>query len=62
MPHLDRWVVAVMVMAIGLFGLYLASRADDPIMYYTGLILFAAAVLFDFFLINQAYKKSKRTH
>lgn len=55
MPHLDRWFVAILVMAIGLFGLYLASRADEQIMYYTGLALFVGGVLFNFFLIKHAY-------
>lgn len=44
-------------MVIGLFGLYLASRADEAIMYYTGLALFAGAVFFNFFQIKRAYKK-----
>lgn len=57
MPHLDRWIVGGMVMVIGLFGLYLASRADDQIMYYAGLALFGAGVLFNFFQIKHAYSK-----
>lgn len=62
MPHLDRWVVGGLVMVIGLFGLYLASRADEAIMYYTGLALFVGAVLFNFFQIKQAYKKKAGDH
>lgn len=62
MQHLDRWVVAVLVLGIGIFGLYLSSRADDDIMYYTGLGLFIGGILFDFFLINQAYSKPKAKH
>lgn len=62
MPHLDRWVVAVLVTAIGLFGLYLSSRAVESIMYYTGLALFVGAVLFNFVLINQAYDHKHKSH
>jgi hypothetical protein len=62
MPHLDRWIVGGLVMVIGLFGLYLASRADETIMYYTGLALFGGGVLFNFFQIKQAYKKKSNEH
>jgi NADH:ubiquinone oxidoreductase subunit K len=55
MPHLDRWIVGGLVMVIGLFGLYLSSRANEAIMYYTGLALFIGAVLFNFFQIKRAY-------
>ena len=62
MPHLDRWIVGGLVMVIGLFGLYLASRADEPIMYYIGLALFGGGVLFNFFQIKQAYKNKSQNH
>ena len=62
MPHLDRWIVGGLVMVIGLFGLYLASRADEAIMYYTGLALFGGGVLFIFFQIKQAYKQKNSNH
>lgn len=55
MPEMGRWVVGFMVALIGLFALYLASRASDPIMYYTGIVFFIAAVLFNFLQIKQAY-------
>ena len=57
MPHLDRWIVGSLVIVIGLFGLYLSSRADEQIMYYIGLALFGGAVLFNFFQIKHAYGK-----
>jgi uncharacterized membrane protein HdeD (DUF308 family) len=57
MPHLDRWIVGGLVMVIGLFGLYLASRADDQVMYYAGLALFIGGVLFNFYQIKHAYSK-----
>jgi NADH:ubiquinone oxidoreductase subunit K len=60
MPHLDRWVVGGLLMVIGLFGLYLSSRADEQIMYYTGLALFVGSVLFNFFQIKQAYSKQSK--
>ena len=55
MPHLGRWVVGFMVAFIGLFALFLASRASDPVMYYTGIVFFIAAVLFNFLQIKQVY-------
>jgi hypothetical protein len=55
MHDVGRWVVGMMVAGIGLFALYLASRAGDPIMYYTGIGFFIASVLFNFYQIKQAY-------
>ena len=46
-----------MVTLVGLFALYLASRADDPVMYGTGIFFFVASVLFNFLLIRQAFDK-----
>ncbi len=55
MPDVGRWVVGLMIAGVGLFALYLASRAEDTIMYYTGLGLFVASVLFNFYQVKQAY-------
>jgi hypothetical protein len=55
MPDISRWVIGTMVAVVGLFALYLASRADDPIMYYTGLGFFVASVLFNFMQIKQVF-------
>ena len=45
----------MMVALIGVFALFLASRATDPVMYYTGIVFFIAAVLFNFLQIKQVY-------
>jgi hypothetical protein len=55
MHDVGRWVVGFMVAFIGLFALYLASRAGDPVMYYAGIVFFIASVLFNFYQIKQAY-------
>jgi hypothetical protein len=55
MHDIGRWVVGFMVAVIGLFALYLASRAGDPVMYYTGISFFIASVLFNFYQIKQTY-------
>ncbi|MBL8668869.1 MAG: hypothetical protein JNM48_15540 [Rhodospirillales bacterium] len=61
MPELGRWVVGFMVAIIGLFALVLASRTADPVMYYTGIGFFIAAVLFNFLQIKQVYDE-KASH
>ncbi|MGE5442454.1 MAG: hypothetical protein ACM3Q0_05290 [Bacteroidota bacterium] len=58
MPDVGRWVVGFMVAGIGLFALYLASRAEDAVMYYTGIGFFIASVLFNFLQIKQAYDET----
>jgi hypothetical protein len=55
MDDVGRWVVGFMVAGIGLFALYLASRAEDSVMYYAGIGLFVASVLFNFLQVKQAY-------
>jgi uncharacterized membrane protein len=55
MPEIGRWVAGFMVAVIGVFALYLASRAHDPIMYYTGIGFFVASVLFNFLQIKQVH-------
>ena len=58
MPHVGRWIVGFMLAGIGLFALYLASRAEDAVMYYTGIGFFIASVLFNFLQIKQAYDET----
>ncbi len=49
--NLGSWILGGVMGVLGLFGLGLASRAQDPIFYGTGLALFIFCVLFIFFLI-----------
>ena len=58
MPDVGRWIVGLMIAGVGLFALYLASRAEDTIMYYTGIGLFVASVLFNFYQVKQAYDEN----
>lgn len=55
MPDVGRWVVGFMVAVIGLFALYLASRAEDSVMYYTGIAFFVCSVLFNFYQVKSAF-------
>lgn len=58
MPEVGRWIVGFMVAGVGLFALYLASRAEDTTMYYTGISFFVASVLFNFYQIKQTYDET----
>ena len=60
MPDIGRWMVGMMIAGVGLFALYLASRAEDTIMYYTGIGMFVASVLFNFYQVKQAYDENSR--
>jgi len=62
MHSVGRWVVGFMMALVGIFALYLASRAHDQIMYYTGLGLFVASVLFNFHQIKQVFDERDRQH
>lgn len=60
MPRdLGRWVVGILAAIIGLFALYLASHATDPVMYYTGILFFVGCVLFNFLQLKQVYDKQQ---
>ena len=60
MSAVATWLVGAAVAAIGLVGLYLASRAADPAVTLFGLMLFAFATLFDFGLIRRSYDARER--
>lgn len=48
-----NWIVGGLMAILGLLGLFLASRAVDPVIYWTGLGVFAFAVLFCYYLIGR---------
>jgi 2-methylisocitrate lyase-like PEP mutase family enzyme len=48
-----HWVVGTLFAIIGVFSLYLASKAEDQTMYAGGLVFFIASVLFIFWLIKK---------
>jgi hypothetical protein len=47
------WVLGGVMALLALLGLGLASRAEDDVLYGTGLGLFAFCVLFIFYLIHR---------
>lgn len=58
--QMGRWIVGGMVAIVGLVALFLASRAEDPAMYYSGLAFFVGSVLFNFLQIKQVYDEQGR--
>ncbi len=54
-----RWILGGLIGLFGIIGLFLASRAHDPVMYFVGLLFFVFAVLFDFGLIGRYAGQSK---
>jgi hypothetical protein len=49
-----NWVLTVILAILGLFGLVLASRAQDMAFSSFGLLLFVFAVLFIFGMVKRA--------
>lgn len=47
------WILGAVVGVLSLFGLFLASAAEDRVIYGTGLVLFLFGVLFIFGLIHR---------
>jgi hypothetical protein len=60
MSRVSTWLVGIMVAAIGLVGLVLASRAEDGPLALFGGALFVFAVLFEFGLIRRVYDAIER--
>ena len=60
MSRVSSWLVGIMVAAIGLLGLVLASRAEDGALALFGGALFIFAVLFEFGLIRRVYDAIER--
>lgn len=60
MRHLDSWVMGVLAAVFGLIGLFGASRAADPVFYFSGLALFAFGFLFVMGLIHAATEGPER--
>ena len=60
MSRVSTWLVGIMVAAIGLLGLVLASRAEDGALALFGGALFIFAVLFEFGLIRRVYDAIER--
>lgn len=59
MPDVGRWVVCFMVAVIGVYGLFVASRAHEEITYAIGIVLFIASVVFNFRQIKRAIDKKR---
>jgi hypothetical protein len=49
---MGNWIAGIAASLIGLVGLVAAAKSADPLMYVVGLMVFAAAVLFDFWMIR----------
>jgi uncharacterized membrane protein len=54
-----RFVIGALVGLLGLVGLFLAAGSHDGL-YEAGLIFFAFAVLFVFWLIKRSYDEADR--
>ena len=52
MSNDSRWVFGACMALLSLFGLFIASRAADTVLYWTGLILFLIGVATVFSLIR----------
>lgn len=59
MSGLGMWIVGVISALIAFVGLALASGAHDGSMYTMGLVIFAAAVAFVFWLIKRYFDEQE---
>jgi len=57
--NLGRWVIGFIAAICGLGALFIASGAEEKIMYYTAVFFFIAAVLFVFGLIKNSFDEAQ---
>ncbi len=53
------WLVGTAVTVLGLIGLTMAGKSEDLGVYLFGMLLFAFAVAFNFFLIKLGYDRAE---
>ena len=58
--HLDRWIAGTLFAILGLGGLFLASRATDDVMYYTGIVVFLVAFVFNFIQVKVVFDRREQ--
>lgn len=54
-----RWVICFMIVVIGVYGLFMASRAHEETTYSIGIALFIASVVFVFLQIKRAHEENR---
>lgn len=60
MHEFGNWILGIAMGVLGLGGLFFASHAQDEQIYVAGLILFAFAVLFIFYLMKDGFDRAER--
>ena len=58
--RLSGWIIAILAGVIGFAGLFAAARATDGTMLWVGLVVFAWAVGFEFWLMKRGFDAAER--
>ena len=56
---MSHWIMGIMAALFGLLGLFMAAAARDTGILFFGLGLFAAGVLFAWWMIKTAYDEAE---
>jgi hypothetical protein len=57
---MSHWIMGIVAALFGLLGLFMASAARDTGIFIFGIGLFAAGVLFAWWMIKTAYDEAER--
>lgn len=49
---MGKFIFGAAMIVIAILGLFMASRAEDPIYYFQGMLMFGFGVAFTFYLIS----------
>lgn len=60
MDNTAKWIIGGCVGVLSIIVLYVASRGHESVLYYGGLAVFVACVLFDMYLIKRSFDQAER--
>lgn len=60
MGSVAKWIVGGLVSLVAIVALFMSAKAHDQVMYYTGLAVFIACVLYVFFQIKRAFDQADK--
>jgi UDP-N-acetylmuramyl pentapeptide phosphotransferase/UDP-N-acetylglucosamine-1-phosphate transferase len=61
MGSVGKWILGAVVSLVAVIALFFAAKAHDNAIYYTGLGIFIACVLFVMYQVKLAFDEAERS-
>ena len=59
MGEIGKWVLGGVISLVAVIALFFSAKAHDDAIYYTGLAIFIACVLFVMYLIKRGFDEAE---